>query len=43
MTTKIELERFFETKYAWIENYIRQTKGDIAFDQFLDDLLDYIE
>ena len=41
--TKINLEKFFETKYAWIENYIRETQGDIGFDLFLDAILDYFE
>ncbi len=43
MATKIALEKFFETKYPWIENYIREIKGDIGYDTFLDDLVDYID
>ncbi len=43
MVTKIELEKFFETKYPWVENHIRETKGDCAFDRFLDAFMDYLE
>jgi hypothetical protein len=38
---KFGLEMFFEQKYPWIENYIREAKGDIAYDKFLDALLDW--
>ena len=38
---KFSLENFFEQKYPWVENYIRETKGDIAYDKFLDALLDW--
>jgi len=37
---KFSLENFFEQKYPWVENYIRETKGDIAYDKFLDALLE---
>jgi len=40
MFTKIKLEKFFEKKYTWIENHIRETKGDTAYDIFLDALVD---
>jgi hypothetical protein len=38
--TKIALEKMFEKQYPTLEEYIRKTYGDIAFEQLLDDILD---